>query len=70
MMRHHLGEMKTATVAMRPDLLERAWEQTGDTTPEYNLHGDVLNSYWRRLTEERPEFQFYLLGDDDEVLVS
>jgi hypothetical protein len=68
MMRDHLGEMKTATVAMRPDLLERAWEQTGDTIPEYNLHGDVLNSYWRRLTEERPEFQFYLLGDDDEVL--
>ena len=66
-MRDHPREMKTATAAERPDLPERAWEET-IVLPEYNHHGDVLNAYWGRLTKERPEFQFYLLGDDDEVL--
>jgi hypothetical protein len=37
--------------------------------PEYNLHGDVLNAYWGRLTEEQPEPQFYLLDEEDELLV-
>ena len=55
-----------ATVSERPDLLERAWELTRDTLPEYNNHGDVLNEYWGRLTEERSDFQFHLVGDDGE----
>ena len=58
--------MKTVTVAERPDLIERAWGETSDTIPEYNFHGDVVNAYWGRLTEERPEFQFCLLDDDDD----
>jgi GNAT superfamily N-acetyltransferase len=49
-------------------LVERAWEETIATIPEYNHHGDVINAYWSRLNEERPEFQFYLVGDDDEIL--
>jgi hypothetical protein len=51
-------EMQTVTVAERPDLSERAWEETIATIPEYNHHGDVINAYWGRLSEERPEFQF------------
>jgi hypothetical protein len=38
-----------------------------DVLPEYNNHGDVLNVYWPRLTDERPDFQFHLV-DGDEVL--
>lgn len=60
--------MRAVTVAERPDLIERAWDLTRDALPEYNNHGDVLNRYWPRLTEERSEFQFHLLGDDDEIL--
>jgi hypothetical protein len=60
--------MKIATVAERPDLVEPAEERTRDTLPEYNNHGDLLNRYWGRLTEERAEFQFHLVGDGDEVL--
>jgi hypothetical protein len=56
--------MQTVTVAERPDLLERAWEETIGTIPEYNPHGDVINAYRGRLTEERRVFQFYLLDDD------
>lgn len=57
--------MKTVTVAERPDLVEPGWVATRDTLPEYNDHGDVLNRYWSRLTEERPEFQFHIVEGDD-----
>ena len=60
--------MRAFTAAERPDLLEPAWERTRDTIPEYNNHGDVLNVYWGRLTKERPDFQFTLVGDGDEIL--
>jgi hypothetical protein len=56
-----------ATVRERPEVAERAWELTRDTMPEYNNHGDVLNRYWGRLTEELPEFQFHLLDGDEPV---
>ena len=56
------------TVAERPDLVDLGWERTRDVLPEYNNHGDVLNRYWGRLTEERPEFQFHLVGEADELL--
>src|SRR5713101_9353761 len=61
-------EMRFVTVAERPDLIESAWELTRDAFPEYNNHGDVLKLYWGRLTEERPEFQFHLADDNDEIL--
>src|SRR5438128_1303424 len=60
--------MNVVTVAERPELIEPAWERTRDLFPEYNNHGDVLNRYWGRLTDERPEFQFHLVGDGDQTL--
>ena len=60
--------MKIVTVSERPDLTERAFERTYDTLREYNKHGEVLNRYWGRLTEERPEFQFHLVDDADRIL--
>ena len=60
--------MKIVTVSERPDLTERAFERTYDTLREYNQHGDVLNRYWGRLTEERPAFQFHLVDDAEEIL--
>jgi GNAT superfamily N-acetyltransferase len=59
--------VEIATVAERPELIELGWELTRDTLPEYNNHGDVLNRYWGRLAEERPDFQFHLLADGDLV---
>ena len=60
--------MKIVTVSERPDLTERAFELTFDTLREYNHHGDVLNRYWGRLTEELPEFQFHLVDEREEIL--
>jgi hypothetical protein len=45
--------------------MDPAWEATKDQFPEYNNHGDVLNRYWARLTEERAEFQFHLIEGDE-----
>ena len=47
--------------------MDPAWDATKDQFPEYNNHGDVLNRYWGRLTEERAEFQFHLVEGDDIV---
>jgi hypothetical protein len=60
--------VNTATAAERPELIGPAWEVTQDTFPEYNSHGDVLNEYWERLVDERPDFQFHLVGDGDQIL--
>ena len=60
--------MKVVTVAERPDLTEPAATLTDDAFPAYNNHGDVLNRYWSRLTEERPEFQFHVVGENDAIL--
>jgi hypothetical protein len=62
---HHPREIKAWTVAERPDLTEPAWERTRDVIPEYNNHGDVLNRYWGRLTEERADFQFHLASGNE-----
>jgi GNAT superfamily N-acetyltransferase len=60
--------MNAPTVAERPELSDPGWERTKDVLPEYNNNGDVLNRYWGRLTEELPEFQFHVVGDDDAIL--
>ena len=39
------------TAAERPDLWERGLD-SATVWPEYNLHGDVLNQWWRYLDEE------------------
>lgn len=51
------------TAAERPDL----WNASNDAPtvwPEYNLHGDVINQWWRLLDEELPQFQFVLHDDE------
>jgi GNAT superfamily N-acetyltransferase len=60
--------VEIVTVAERPELTALGWERTRDTLPEYNNHGDVLNRYWGRLTEERPAFQFHLLDGDGDIV--
>ena len=55
------------TAAERPDLWERGID-SADVWPEYNLHGDVLNTYWGRLGPELPDYQFVLYDEDaDEI---
>jgi hypothetical protein len=56
------------TAAERPDLWDRGISSES-VWPEYNLHGDVLNQWWRYLDEEIPDFQFVLYDRaEDEVV--
>jgi hypothetical protein len=60
--------VRIATVAERPDLVDPGRRKTRDTPPEYDNHSDVLSVCWGRLDEERAEFQFLVLGEDDRIL--
>jgi hypothetical protein len=56
------------TAAERHDLWERGIPSEA-VWPEYNMHGDVLNKWWRHLDEELAEFQFVLYDEAaDEVV--
>jgi hypothetical protein len=53
----------------RPALWERIADLSAEVWPEYNRHGAVLNTYWDRLYDRFPEYQFVLYDDEhDEVL--
>jgi hypothetical protein len=56
------------SAADRPDLIDVAWKATDGVLPEYNLHGDVAETHWARLDDERPEHQFFLVAGGDVVL--
>jgi len=60
--------MQTVRYTERPDLWERGDGLFADVWPEYNVHGDVIATYWGRLYEEFPQWQFVLLGEDEQVM--
>ena len=56
------------TASERPDLWERG-VASDLVWPEYNLHGDVLNTWWGLLDGELGDFQFVLYDTaNDEVV--
>ena len=56
------------TSAERPDRSDL--DELHEIWPEYNLHGDVLNRYWRRLYDDLPEFQFVLYDEEEGVVLA
>ena len=59
-----------ATARDRPDLWERAEDLDADVWPEYNRHGNVLNTYWGRLEREFADYQFLLYDEAKDDLVA
>ena len=57
------------TASERPDLWERGVASAA-VWPEYNLHGDVLNQWWRYLDEELADYQFVLHDDEQDEVVA
>jgi GNAT superfamily N-acetyltransferase len=57
--------MRVAVVrySERPELWDDTDRISEEVWPEYNLHGDVLNAYWARLSDEFPDSQFLLYDD-------
>ena len=58
--------MQAFTAAQDPELDRRADALSVGVWPEYNLHGDVLNTHWGELDTRFPEFQFVLVDDAGE----
>jgi hypothetical protein len=57
------------THAERPELRELA-PAAEDVWPEYNLHGDDMNRWWRPLLEELRQYQFCLVDSDSGAIVA
>jgi hypothetical protein len=55
--------MRVVTWAEDPSLADRGIDSAA-VWPEYNLHGDVFDSYWDPMLERFPECQFALLDGD------
>jgi GNAT superfamily N-acetyltransferase len=58
------------THAERPDLAEEAAGMSDEFWPEYNMHGDVTNAFWRQMRLEFPELQFVLWDEEAGELVA
>jgi len=58
-----------STVAERPDLAERGVDSS-EVWPEYNMHGDVVNQWWRYLWTDLPELQLLLHDDESGEVVA
>lgn len=61
--------MTVVSHASRPELWDRIPALFAGVLPEYNLHGDVMAGYWKRLFAEFGDYQLALVADeDDDVL--
>jgi len=61
-------DLRTVRYSERPECWDQAGDLFADVWPEYNVHGEVVASHWGRLFEEFPQWQFALLGEDEQVL--
>jgi hypothetical protein len=60
------GRLTVVSAQERPDLADRADEETASTHEEWQVHGDVSNLYWGSLYDAYSEFQLVLhdqIGD-------
>src|SRR5918995_4007561 len=61
--------MTVISAKQRPDLADRADEETASTHQEWQVHGDVSNRYWGSLYEVYPEFQFVLYEESTDTVL-
>ncbi len=54
----------------RPELWAAIEDLSAEVWPEYNLHGETLNHYWRQLYDVFPEWQFLLRDPDDGTVLA
>jgi GNAT superfamily N-acetyltransferase len=56
-------DVQVVRYSERPELWDSISDLSAQVWPEYNQHGDVLNSYWGRLYDDFPQWQFVLLDE-------
>ena len=54
----------------QPELWDEIGDLSGDVWPEYNLHGETLNYYWRQLYDVFPDWQFVLYDPGEQVVLA
>ncbi len=54
----------------RPELWDDIGELSGEVWPEYNLHGETLNHYWRQLYDVFPDWQFVLYDPGEQEILA
>jgi GNAT superfamily N-acetyltransferase len=54
----------------QPELWDDIGDLSGDVWPEYNLHGETLNYYWRQLYDVFPDWQFVLYDPGEQVVLA
>jgi hypothetical protein len=64
----HRVDLRTVRYSERPELWDTPSDLFEGVWPEYNVHGEVVASNWERLYEEFPQYQFALLGQDEQML--
>ncbi|MEV6345684.1 hypothetical protein [Actinoplanes sp. NPDC051851] len=62
--------MNMVSHASRPEVWDRIPSLFDGILPEYNLHGDVMAGYWKRLFAEFGAFQLALIEGDDVLAVA
>ncbi len=54
----------------QPELWHDIGDLSGDVWPEYNLHGETLNYYWRQLYDVFPDWQLVLYDPGEQVVLA
>jgi hypothetical protein len=54
----------------RPELWDDIGDLSGEVWPEYNLHGETLNYYWRQLYDVFPDWQFVLYDPGEQMVLA
>jgi GNAT superfamily N-acetyltransferase len=54
----------------QPELWDAVGDLLDDVWPEYNVHGEELNYYWRQLYDVFPEWQFLLVDPEDQTILA
>ncbi|AXU11623.1 GNAT family N-acetyltransferase [Streptomyces clavuligerus] len=63
---HHV---KVVLHSERPELWDRIPEVFAGVVPEYNLHGDIGDTYWNRLFDDFGDHQFLLYDEEDDDIL-
>jgi hypothetical protein len=61
--------LSVVTARERPDLADRADDETASTHQEWEIHGDVSNRYWGSLYDVYPELQLVLYDESTDTVL-
>jgi hypothetical protein len=64
-----MSSLSVVSARERPDLADRADQETASTHEEWQLHGDISNRYWSSLYDVYPELQLVVYDEASDVVL-